>query len=50
MERKAFDGKKRYDQEGRKKGPRRRAVWRDKLRGLKGEEHQPKQCKKQDQG
>ena len=45
----AFGGRKRYDQEGWKKGPRRKAVQRDKLRGLEGEEHKPKQYKKQDQ-
>jgi hypothetical protein len=30
MKREAFDGRKRYDQEGWKKGPRRRVVQRDK--------------------
>ena len=49
MEREVFGGRKRYDREGWKKVPRRRAVQRDKLRGLEGEEHKPKQYKKQDQ-
>ena len=39
MERKAFGGRKRYDLEGWKKSPKRRAVQRDKLKGQEGEGH-----------
>ena len=46
----AFGRRKKDDPGVWKKGPRRKAVQKDKLRGREGEGYQPKQCKKQDHG